>query len=69
MTNKEIAIGSLKALTHWMQVSKFDYTIEDLKDILSEVIENYEMYLEEVQRLSTAELCMRDLQQNGIEND
>lgn len=43
---KESAINTLKALTHWMETSAFDYAEDDLQEILSEVLHDYKMYLQ-----------------------
>ena len=43
---KESAINALKALTHWMETSTFDYEEDDLREILSEVLHDYKMYLQ-----------------------
>ena len=43
---KESAIQQLKALTHWMETSTFDYAEDDLQEILSEVLHDYKMYLQ-----------------------
>jgi len=45
MTNKEIAIGILESVAHWMKKSTFDYDIKDLNKVLNEAKENYKKYL------------------------
>ena len=45
MTDKEIAIGILESVAHWMKKSKFDYDPKDLNKVLNEAKESYNKYL------------------------
>ena len=47
MTNKEMAIEGLRAIAHWMEVSRFDYNELDLTHVLDEVKTLYMEYLKE----------------------
>lgn len=49
MTNKETAIELLRAITHWMEVSRCDYDELGLTQVLDEVKTTYIKYLKEKQ--------------------
>tara|TARA_R100001510_G_C7486640_1_gene96248 strand:+ start:188 stop:421 length:234 start_codon:yes stop_codon:yes gene_type:complete len=43
--HKEMCIRILKSVSFWIETSKFDYKMEDMKSVLDEVKTHYEHYL------------------------